>query len=522
MKNEARAIPADPEVTVNIDLRESSIIKNSVLNFLGLALPKLVALLAIPFTIRLLGMDRFGILSLIFVVFGYFSFLDLGLSVATVRYIAQAIATKKFELVPKYLWATATFQFFLGLAGGLILTASSSLIAGRILKIPPGLISESKTALIILGLSLPIVLVSASFRGALEAAQRFDLVNIIKAPSSVLNYVMPLVAAALGFGLPGIVVFLFIVRFLTLIAYLACCFRIYPNLRFFIAFDKEAAKPIFKYGIWVQISNIVGPVIAYLERFMIGALLTVQMVSYFTAPGEAIMSLAIIPNSLLITLFPAFSALDGRQDDTMKNRFFGLSLKILLIVSGLVSIILIFFAKEFLTVWLGADFAGTCTGIFRIMVLLFFLNALTNIPYSVLQGIGRVDIMAKLYITELVISVPLAWVLIRNWGLMGATLSWAARIVVETPLLFAVSMRLGKIKASSLVGGRIKQAAVGLAILAAAGFILKPIPWGQPVFVAFVVLFFAGLWTAVMEAKEKAWILAQIRSWKTRLSFKGK
>jgi O-antigen/teichoic acid export membrane protein len=63
--------------------------KNSVLNLLGQVLPMLVGVVTVPRIVRGLGTDGYGILSIAFMVLGYFSIFDLGLSRATVKFVAE-------------------------------------------------------------------------------------------------------------------------------------------------------------------------------------------------------------------------------------------------------------------------------------------------------------------------------------------------------------------------------------------------------------------------------------------------
>jgi len=58
--------------------RGSRLSRNTVLNLVGQCAPLLVAIFAIPLLIRGLGTDRFGVLTLAWVVIGYFSLFDLG------------------------------------------------------------------------------------------------------------------------------------------------------------------------------------------------------------------------------------------------------------------------------------------------------------------------------------------------------------------------------------------------------------------------------------------------------------
>ena len=99
------------------------------------------------------------------------------------------------------------------------------------MNITPGLLGEARNTFYLLALSVPVVLVSSSFSGVLEAAQRFDLINSVRIPSSTLTYLLPLVGLIMGFGLPGIVSLILLARVGALIAFAVMCLRIIPGLR---------------------------------------------------------------------------------------------------------------------------------------------------------------------------------------------------------------------------------------------------------------------------------------------------
>ena len=64
---------------------------NAVWNFLSLVGPMLVALGAIPVLIRTLGTDRFGILTLAWMLIGYCSLFDLGLGRALTKLVSEGV-----------------------------------------------------------------------------------------------------------------------------------------------------------------------------------------------------------------------------------------------------------------------------------------------------------------------------------------------------------------------------------------------------------------------------------------------
>lgn len=79
---------------------------NALLNFIGQAVPLLVGMVTIPFIVRGLGTDCFGLLSLAWVILGYFAIFDLGLGRATTKFAAEALGKGDEEQIPRLIWTT--------------------------------------------------------------------------------------------------------------------------------------------------------------------------------------------------------------------------------------------------------------------------------------------------------------------------------------------------------------------------------------------------------------------------------
>ena len=65
--------------------------RNTFWNLLGQGAPLAAAVIAFPPLIRGLGIDRYGVLSLVWTLIGYFSFLDLGLGRALTKLVAERL-----------------------------------------------------------------------------------------------------------------------------------------------------------------------------------------------------------------------------------------------------------------------------------------------------------------------------------------------------------------------------------------------------------------------------------------------
>ncbi len=457
----------NPPVTKDL-ISGKTLARNTILNFIGQVIPLLVGVITIPFIIRGLGIERFGLLSLAWVVLGYFTIFDLGLGRATTKYVAEILGKGEEDQVPRLVWTAVMVQAILGVAGVLVLFGITPLLVERILNVPPELVGEAKFTFYLLALSVPVVLVSGSFRGVLEAAQRFDLVNAVKCPTSALTFILPLVGLLLGFHLPGIVVLILATRFGALLTFVMMGLRIFPRLRKYSGSFAFFAR-LFAYGGWITVTNIVGSILVYLDRFLIGSILSMVAVAYYTAPYEVVTRFWIFPVSLTGILFPAFSTLVATGERARIENIVARSLKYLLLLMGPIVLILVLFAQDILSIWLGSEFAWQSTLVFQILALGVLVNSLGRIPYVLIQGAGRPDIIAKFHLLELPVYGALAWLLISRFGITGAALAWTLRMGYAIPILYVISAKLKLITSHPFAMNGFLRSLLAVATLSMAG-----------------------------------------------------
>lgn len=498
-----------------VQISGSLIARNTLLNLIGQALPLLVAVLAMPFVVRGLGTERFGLLSLAWVVMGYFTIFDLGLGRATTKYVAEALGKREEACVPQIIWTAVTVQGIMGIAGALALFGLTDLLVDRILNIPNELLDEARLTFHLLALGIPVVMITSSFSGVLEAAQRFDLINAVKIPSSILTYLLPLVGLFMGLGLPGIVALILLARFGALIAFVAMNLRVRPELREYSA-STNLLAPLFSYGGWITISNIISPVLVYLDRFLIGSILTISAVAYYTAPYEAVTRLWIISGSLTTTLFPVFSILGGENSER-QGFLFSRSVKYILLTTGVAVVVICLFAGEILQIWLGADFVRESTVVLRLLAVGVLINSLAYAPFALLQGIGRPDLPAKFHLIELPIYIVVVWLMVSHYGIIGAAASWTLRVAFDMLLLFWATFRVCDLPIRILESNGAILAGVSLVILAGAGYGMKTVAadlsiYSQFLIVMVLLILFAWIvWGRVLDGADRGVVLKMMK-----------
>jgi O-antigen/teichoic acid export membrane protein len=487
--------------------------RNTVLNLIGQVAPLPVSIAATPYVIRHLGPERFGLLSLVWVVVGYFAVFDLGLGPATTKFVAELLGKGGVEKLPALVWTAAATESGTGLVAGILLAAASPVLVHRLLKIPPSLHSDALWVFLTLAASFPVSFAAGSMRGVLAASQRFDLLNAIAIPLGILNAVLPAGALALGLQLRGIAVLLVLCAVAAFAAHAFFCLRLYPSLARGCAFTRSFVWPLLGFGGWVTVSNIVNPILVYFDRVLLGALISIAAVGFYTPSYMISAKLSIIAGSLGVTLFPAFSTSAGRGDSRWISSTWVRSMKYLLLIVGPPALVLMFFARPILTLWVGARFAAAGATALQILGVGILVNSLASVPYSLLQGLGRPDLTAKFHLLEVPIHVALAWVCVEWFGLPGAAFAWTARVSIDFLLLTPAACWITRTAPRLLLAPGMRRSLATLGLLAASFSIFGGLSHGlltQALFVSVLTSgFLLGAYHYVLDVDEK-W---QVRLW---------
>ena len=91
------------------------IVKNTIFNFLGLALPLIVGVITIPILIESLGIVRFGLLTLVWTMVSYASLFDFGLGKALTLEIAVLRSQGDFCRMPGVIGTSYLLMTIIGI-----------------------------------------------------------------------------------------------------------------------------------------------------------------------------------------------------------------------------------------------------------------------------------------------------------------------------------------------------------------------------------------------------------------------
>ncbi|OGI04105.1 MAG: hypothetical protein A2Y25_11435 [Candidatus Melainabacteria bacterium GWF2_37_15] len=416
---------------------------NSAISLLSHGLPLIIAFFTIPLVIHGMGTERFGILTLIWVIIGASSILDFGLGHALTQFISKRLGAEDIVDIEIHIWTALFIIFILGIIACIAVFLLIPTITTLLMNVPDAYMAETQNSLYLLALSLPLLMLNISLVGILESFQKFGVIGILKIPIIFCNYIGPLLVLPFTKNLAAVVAVLVLGRFLSSMAYFIFCYKIISKFSGRIQIKLSHIKPLLGFGGWITLSNIINTIMSNIDRFFIAGLISTAVVAYYTTPLEILARISIIPAAIMSVMFPAMSA-EFTKNRTRSRELFFQSMKTIFTLMFPIVLILIFFAKPGLSLWISAEFAEKSYKLAQIMSIGGLLFGLNIIYYNFIQATGRSDIPAKLHMIEFPLYLALLWFLTMNFGLIGAALAWLSRIIVDFFVLGFISLRMLK------------------------------------------------------------------------------
>jgi O-antigen/teichoic acid export membrane protein len=442
-------------------------------NVLGQILPLGVAFLAYPILLHRTGVERLGLLTLAWSLIGYLGLLDFGLTRVLARRVAAAHGRQTLAQEVPLVHAVLAICLsailalsFLGIAwhpGG---------IPG--MQVPDGLWHEASAALPWLLIALPPTLLISLLTGVLEGCEEFKRLSLLRMAMGTWNYAGPVIVSLWTPSVAMLIAAVAAGRWIGALAYLYAAGRILPG---FWQVDRmqpapwPALRSALKEGFWVAVSNVIGPIMMFLDRYVVAALLSLSMVAYYSTPYDAVSRVLIFPMALMGAVFPAFARLRDQSSAALPQAYVR-TLRVTLAAMLPACTFIIVIAHDLLRLWLGDTFAARSEHVMQIFAVAMLVNALAHVPYGLLQSAGRSDLTAKCHLLELPVYALALLVLCREFGIVGVAIAWGLRVGIDLVLLWSLSGRFVRVTAPPFS----LQAVIAAALILAAGFGASQVP----------------------------------------------
>lgn len=438
------------------------VVSGSVLRVIRIAVGVVVAFFLTPFVIHTLGDQMYGFWTLVGTFVGYYTLMDLGLSVAVSRHIAGALGKGDREEYSKVFSTSLQLYLFLGL----VVLAITGIIAFLV----PFIVQNSpdsalfREVILIMGSSVALSFPAKVFQGLLYAELRLDAVAVIDISILLLRTALIVCVLLSGYRILAL-------AWVTL-------FCVLPNMAAFVVLTRKQCpwlrfspqpwlgqwtKRLFSYGAFVLIGNVSNQLRFGVDAFVITAFVSLAAVTHFRIAGLMASYFMTLMIGLMSTIQPWFSRKDGAGDYEAIRKAFFFSTKISICAACFVGFGFIMWGKPFIQRWMGSSYLDAYPCL--VVLALGYTLALAQYPsISLMFGMAKHKGLALINTIEGIANLALSLWLVRSMGIFGVALGTfipmvLVKLVVQplyfchvTPIRYSQYMReLGR--SGLVVGG---------------------------------------------------------------------
>lgn len=418
-----------------------SVRNDTLYNLVGNLVPILAAIICIPYLTRELGAERFGFVTIMWALIGYFGIFDLGVSRALTYFATRSNDPEEPEPLAPAVKAGMQVVCLAGLVGMCLVLLFSDMTVRKLLNGQMAIYNEALGALIVTALIIPMTAMGNGLRGVLEGLGKFKDVALIKGVTGSIFFVAPAILILFGYkSLYLIAASFFMARVATSVW---CWLSVAKTEQYvsskLLSVKKHDRKKLLSYGVWALLSSIISPLMMYGDRFIISSVLGAHMVGIYAVLQEMMGRTVLFSASFAAALLPRFAMDKG---ESLKANY--LKYNSIMIAIMAVFYLVFWFCSQFMAeLWLGQDLSAYST-IFALFSFALFANSIAQLPFYFLHARGLPAIPAKFHLLEFLIYVPSCIFATIKFGIVGAASVWVFRVVLDWVLLqWAVKKLLG-------------------------------------------------------------------------------
>lgn len=471
---------------------------------------QIVSVLALaPYVIAKLGDGPNGLWVTIVSFTGLLGLLILGIPMASVRFVAEAIAKKDQARKDAAISTCLAICLMLG-AGALVVGAAlwwafdARYLTGELADgIDASTIEGARIAFAIVVVQVALGFALRLPHGILDAHGDFLARNAVMAGEIAFRFALTIAALAWNPTLPvlaGVLVASSLAEFAAAWIVLK---RRHPDVRFsLVAFDRGLVRGILAFSTWALLLNV-GALLAFrIDALVIGAFLPAEAATQFDVGNkffDPLTSLVVAVSAVVLPMATRLHATGATHE--LRGVFLKWS-KVCLSLVLMIGLYLVVLGPSFLGAWVGERFVEPSGRVLQVLMVSFlFWLPVRGVAIAVLFGLGKPRAAAIAFLAMGAVNLAVSTALVGPLGILGVALGTAVPNVFFALYVLVLACRELGVTLREYVGYVAVRAAVGalvpLAFLLAVRHGLDPrdMPMLLVSGVAMVAIF-AATWVA--------------------------
>lgn len=391
----------------------------------------LVSLAVVPFYLKYLGIEAYGLIGFFVTTQAVLSLLDMGMAPTINREVARCSASGNLKEAGKLLHTLAVVYWSMAGAIALLILALAPWIAGYWLQskqLSPETISH---AVMLMGLVVACRWPIGLYQGALIGAQRLTV-------SSAINMTMVTVGSA-----GAIAVLAFVSSTIgAFFIWQACVGLVYAVTMRFAAwrvigktehhkFDIEKLKSVWRFTAGMSGIGLTALVFTQMDKVILSKMLGLEEFGHYMLATVVVSGLYVLISPLFNVIYPRFSALVVTGETEKLIEFYRLGTRVLAMLLFPITMVLAFFAEDLVHVWTGnSTMASSVAPVITLLAIGSALNGVMYFPYALQLAYGMTWIPLTINMALMCFLVPTIIYLAQEYGALGGAMAWMIAEVV--------------------------------------------------------------------------------------------
>ncbi len=405
-------------------LEKRQILKNVGSSWSALGINVIVGIFLSPFILHHLGDAAFGIWVLIFSVTGYYGLFDLGIRSSIIRYVSKYTATGDREKLAQFV-NTALFTYTcIGLVS-MVLTAALSSSVEHFFRIPPGMHSQTRLLLLMVGASVSLGFPLGVFGGMLEGLQRFYILNWTSIAATLARAALIVYFLHRGYGLLTVALLTVGLPMISSVLRGIIVFRLCPMPLGLHYVDRAAFRHMATYGSTTFLVLVASRLRFRTDELVLGTMMSTVAVTWFNIGARIVDYAHEFVSSLAQVFVPMSSQSEATGNLDRVRKIYIAGNRVCAFLTFPITAILILFGKHIIRVWVGARYVPNSYPVLVVMMIPFAFMLAQAASTRILFGLGKHQTMAAITVIEGVANLILSIALVHPLGIVGDALGTA-------------------------------------------------------------------------------------------------
>jgi O-antigen/teichoic acid export membrane protein len=407
-----------------------NILTNATANWIGFAAQVIVTFFLTPILVNSLGLERYGIWSLVEAILAYLVLLDFGVGASVVRFVAKFETTRDYPRVNRVFNTSIAVFAVAGFIGCVLAAAAAFFLLplfDRIQKYPE-LAWEGRWLLVLFGINLGFGLPLKVFTCVLDALGRYPAQMVVRLLVLMVRSGLLVWVASNGGGLVPLGIVIVVCSLAEHVILAAVAWWYLPELRFARRFiHRDTFAHMRGYSLDAFVAMIAGRILFQTDAIVIGAFLPLRQITFFTTAARLVEYSKDSFRAITTGLMPAVSVLEAKGDlsGIRQILFNGTRYVLWLVVPVQLGLIILGHAFLSLWMWREPEIAAQGYPVLWILAVPLSLSLAQAVAARILYGVGQLRWFSRAAMAEAVANLALSITLAPSYGIVGVAVGTA-------------------------------------------------------------------------------------------------